>query len=158
MTGSKTATVETLTAEVRVLESIALLAAAADLMHDIGQFWVQAHGLARSRLERLFGLPIRPGGHWREQPPDIRRAALRADREAFARHLRAMPGSTMQAWERATGRLEREYGPRGEACARVWRPVYEYLVRHHLSDVGPEPSKPNALCLPPGTGPGRSAA
>lgn len=77
--------------------------------------------------------------------PDIR-AAVKADREACARHLRVMPGRTIQVWERAAGRLEREFGPRRRARVRVWRPGYEYLVCHHLSGVGPEPL--TALLLP----------
>lgn len=79
--------------------------------------------------------------------PDIR-AAVKADREACARHLRVMPGRTIQVWERAAGRLEREFGPRRRARVCVWRPGYEYLVCHHLSGVGPEPLTGSAPAAP----------
>lgn len=131
-------------------EGVALLAATADLMHDLEWFWIRARSLSRSRLERLFGFPVRPGGRWEEQPPDVRHAVLRADMQAFAAHLRSMPDSSRRCWERATERCEREYGRRSEACTRIWVPVYEFLVANDLSDIRSRPVDLRAVCLPPG--------
>ncbi|HET9969191.1 MAG TPA: hypothetical protein VFQ68_13230 [Streptosporangiaceae bacterium] len=93
---------------------------------------------ARSQLKRLFGFPIRPGGYWHEQPSDTR-IALRAEKIAFVSHLRIMPEDSKAVWKRATERIDRNYTPRQEACARIWHPIYEYLIDSGLPEIRQHP-------------------
>src|SRR5260370_11799247 len=132
-------------------DDVPLVADVAELMHCIGRFWTAMHyDVGNSQLERLFGFPIR---RYDEGTP-------RERVEAFMSHHRAMADSSQDAWHRASKRLDREYRPREEACARIWLPVYEYLLSRELTSILPCGwSVPAAKCLPPGrpTSPQRRA-
>jgi len=127
-----------------------LLAAVADLMHDLEWFWMTAQHHAYSRTDRLFGFPVLSGGSWATRPDGrARQAAMRAEKEAFVNYLSAMPDSSREIRGRARDRVSREYGPRADECVRVWFPVYEYLISNNLSHIRIRSPDPNALCLPP---------
>ena len=127
-----------------------LLAAVADLMHDLDCFWGTARWLAACRIDRLFGFPILPGGNWSARPDEqARQAAMRAEKEAYVNYLSAMPESSREIRRRAHERINCKYRPRSAECARVWVAVYEYLISSNLSHIRIRPSDPDALYLPP---------
>jgi hypothetical protein len=96
-------------------QDVRLMAAAADLMYSVDEFYGQAAAAARGRLDRLFGFPVR------ESPDAGTRVKTRV------RYLRAMPEDSRAVYDRAAERICQRYEPLREACARIWMPAYTAL-------------------------------
>jgi len=118
---------------------IRLIAAVADLMHDLEQFWISMYRMELGRLDRLFGFPTVPRWTERALSSNARMMALRWEMDTHLGYLRSLPPATRDVYDRARDRIHSTLDRRTWACTAVWYPVYAYLIDSELSGVRAHP-------------------
>lgn len=118
---------------------IRLLAAVADLMHDLERFWISMERVESGRLDRLFGFPAVPRWAERALSSNARMMALRWEMDTHLDYRRSLPPATRDVYDRARDRICSTLDRRIWACTAVWYPVYVYLIDSDLSGVRAHP-------------------